>query len=138
LSKRFPLRPLYLGVGIAGGLFTFSLLIMPHTPAVFAVAITGENIFQALSFATANAITFETIGPGNPLAATLFTVLIAVSCLPIVYMGYVDASAYNHAGIRGSFVADAGLSIVVCLLLWWMLTKLKQNARPKPAHAPLA
>jgi PAT family beta-lactamase induction signal transducer AmpG len=117
LAKRFPLRPAYLGIGIAGGLFTLALLVLPHSPAVFAVAITGENLFQAMSFATANAITFETVGPGNPLAATLFTVLIGVSNLPIVYMGYLDAAGYRWHGISGSFIADAGLSIAVCAVL---------------------
>lgn len=127
LAKRLPLRPIYLGVGILGGFFTLSLLVLPHTPTVFAIAFTGENIFQALAFATANAITFETIGPGNPLAATLFTVLIAITNLPIIYMGYIDSAAYDHAGLRGSLISDSCISIVVCLTLWWLLVRLKNN-----------
>jgi PAT family beta-lactamase induction signal transducer AmpG len=51
---------------------------MPHNPWTFGVAITGENLFQALAFAASNAITFEVIGPDNPLAATLFILLVAV------------------------------------------------------------
>ncbi|HEU0276388.1 MAG TPA: MFS transporter [Rhodanobacteraceae bacterium] len=32
LAKRMPLRPLYPGIGVVGGLFTCSLLLLPHTP----------------------------------------------------------------------------------------------------------
>lgn len=78
LARRFALRPLYLGIGVMGGLFTLGLLLMPHNPWTFGVAITGENLFQALAFAASNAITFEVIGPDNPLAATLFILLVAV------------------------------------------------------------
>ncbi len=117
LARKVPLRPLYLGIGIAGALFTLSLLILPRTPLAFAVAITGENAFQALAFAAAFAISFAAIGPGNPLAATIFALLVAATNLPIIYMGFVDGRAYTAGGLRGSLLADAGISIAVCLLL---------------------
>ena len=97
----FPLRPVYLSIGIIGAIFTLSLLTLPRQPWTFGVAITGENLFQALAFATANAIAFEVIGPDNPFAATLFTVLLAASNLPITYMQYVDGIGYNWRGITG-------------------------------------
>lgn len=123
LARYFRLRPLYLGIGIAGGLFTLSLLALPRTPWCFGLAYTGENIFQALAFATGNAITFEVIGPGNPLAATLFTLLMAATNLPIVYMAFIDGRGYDWRGITGSFVTDAGISITVCLFLSWLLPR---------------
>ena len=123
LAKWFPLRRLYLSVGVVGALFTLMLLVLPRGPAVFAVAITGENLFQSLSFATANGITFETMGPGNPLAATLFTVLIAVSNLPILYMGYIDGAAYTWHGVAGAFGVDAALGLAACAGLMMVLRR---------------
>ncbi len=117
-ARRLALRPLYLAIGIAGGLFTLCLLLLPHAAWVFAIAISGENLFQALAIAAASAIIFETIGPGNPLAATLFSLLIATSNLSITYMGFVDARAYTWHGASGAFLVDALLSIVACLGLW--------------------
>lgn len=128
LAKRFALRPLYLGIGIAGGLFTLCVALMPHVPGVFAVAITGENAFQALGFAAANALTFEAVGPGNPLASTLFAVLLSCTNLSITYMGFVDAHAYALHGIRGSFFTDAGISIAVCAVLVVVLPKLLRRS----------
>lgn len=129
LSRRFALRPLYLGIGITGGLFTLTLLTLPRTPWCFGLAITGENVFQALAFATGGAITFETIGPGNPLAATLFTLLMAAANFPIFYMGIIDGHGYDWKGISGSFAVDACISIAVCLLLSWILPRWRRAAR---------
>lgn len=129
LARRFPLRPLYLGIGVVGGVFTLSLLALPRAPWCFAIAITGENLFQALSFATGNAITFEVIGPGNPLAATLFTLLMAASNFPIFYMGIVDGHGYDWSGITGSFITDACVSITICAILSWALRRWGRTAK---------
>ena len=123
LARRFPLRPVYLAVGIVGAIFTLSLLALPCTPWTFGIAITGENLFQALAFATGNAIVFEVIGPNNPFAATLFSLLLAATNLPITYMQFIDGRGYDWNGLAGSFVTDAGISITACLFLGWMLAR---------------
>jgi PAT family beta-lactamase induction signal transducer AmpG len=124
LARRVPLRPLYLAIGIVGGLFTLSLIVMPHTAATFTIALVGENIFQALAYTACYAIAFETIGRDNPLAATTFTVLNAAANIPILYMLVIDGNAYTRHGVAGSFAADACVSIAACTvlgaLLWWM------------------
>ena len=81
------------------------------------MVFTGEIIFQALAFSAAFAISFQIIGPGNPLAATLFTVLIAAINLPVIYNGMLDGWAYDRGGLVGSFVMDAGIRLAACLVL---------------------
>ena len=115
------MRPVYLGIGIVGAVFTLSLLLLPRVPWSFGVAIAGENLFQALAFSASNAITFEVIGPDNPFAATLFTLLVSAANLPITYMQYLDGRGYNRGGLPGSFITDAGLSVGACALLSWVL-----------------
>jgi MFS transporter, PAT family, beta-lactamase induction signal transducer AmpG len=117
LVKRLPLRPVYLGVGMAGGLFTLSMLLLPRTAATFGIVYLGEGMFQALAFTTLTAITFETIGHHNPLAATQFSILFAANYLPLIYMQLIDGRGYSWRGVPGSFVVDAGISIAACLLL---------------------
>jgi PAT family beta-lactamase induction signal transducer AmpG len=129
LARRLPLRPLYLAIGIAGALFTLSLLLLPQTPATFAIAITGQNGFQALSIAAASAIAFETLGPANPLAATQFSVLLAAINLPITLMGVIDGRAYTWRGVPAAFFVDASISLVVCTLLLLALHLLHRRAR---------
>lgn len=137
LAKRAPLRPLYLGIGIAGAIFTLGLLLMPHAPWTFVTAVIGENVFQSLAIACGFAITFETIGANNPLAATIFAVLSAASNLPIDYMVAIDGRAYAWQGLAGSFIADASFGIISCLLLAGLLYKvrLKAGATPVPDAA---
>jgi len=101
--------------------FTASLLLMPHTPATFGLAMVGENVFQSLSFTGAVAICFETIGRDNPLAATQFGLLSGATVLPIVYMQMIDGRAYGWHGVAGTYVADAGIGLVACALLGALL-----------------
>jgi len=129
LARRFRLRRVYLAIGITGAIFTLSLLLLPRAPWTFGLAITGENLFQALAFATGNAITFEIIGPDNPFAATLFTVLTAATNLPITYMQFLDGRGYGWRGLTGAFLADATVSIAACVLLGWMLARWQATAQ---------
>jgi PAT family beta-lactamase induction signal transducer AmpG len=127
LAKLMPLRPLYLAIGVAGATFTVSLLLLPHTPATFGVAMVGENVFQALAFTGAVAICLETIGKDNPLAATQFSLLSGATALPIVYMGVIDGRAYSWHGVSGEYAADAGISLVVCAMLAGLLLWLRRK-----------
>jgi MFS transporter, PAT family, beta-lactamase induction signal transducer AmpG len=115
--KRVSARPLYLAVGSVGALFTLSLILMPRTPAVFALALVGENVFQAAAFVVESTIVFRSIGDDNPLAATQFALLQAATALPITYMQAVDGGAFSRGGMSGMFLVDAGLSLVACAVL---------------------
>jgi MFS transporter, PAT family, beta-lactamase induction signal transducer AmpG len=117
LAKRMPLRPLYLTIGAVGGLFTLGLILLPRTSGSFALILIDENIFQTLAITCSVAIAFETIGPGNPLAATTFAILNAAYNFPISYMPVVDGWGYSRRGVAGAFAADAGTGIAACLLL---------------------
>jgi len=128
--RRFALRPLYLGIGVVGALFTLSLVALPRTPRSFAIAITGENLLQALSFSAGNAITFEVIGPNNPFAATLFTLLVSVANLPLSYMQFFDGRGYDRGGLTGCYITDAGMSIAACIFLAWLLSRWRRDRKP--------
>ncbi len=124
LDKRIPPRPLYLLVGGVGALFTLSLIVIPHTPASFGLAMLGENVFQAAAFSVSNVIILRTIGHDNPLASTQFALLNAASSLPLSYMQMIDGQAYGHGGLNGSLLADAAVSGAAALslagVLWLM------------------
>jgi PAT family beta-lactamase induction signal transducer AmpG len=117
IDRLLPLRFLYLCVGVAGAIFTLGLILLPHSPMAFAVALIGENVFQALAITVTVAIAFDTIGRSNPLAATTYSLLISAANVPITYMLFVDGSGYARGGVAGSYVADAGVSLLACLLL---------------------
>ena len=132
LARKIALRPLYLLIGVIGALFTLATLLLPRAPWTFGVVFTGEIIFQALAFTAAFGIAFQIIGPGNPLAATIFTVLIAAMNLPIVYSGMLDGWGYDRRGLVGSFVMDAGVRLASCILLAIVLRRWLFAPRPTP------
>ena len=117
LARRIRPLPLYFVIGIAGALFTLSLLALPKTPFTFGAAVLGENIFQATAYTTAVAIAFQTIGRENPLAGTQFGLLTAATVLPINYMGRLDGWAYTHGGLSREITTDALVSLAACALL---------------------
>lgn len=136
LARKIALRPLYLLIGIVGAMFTLSTLLLPRAPWTFGVVFTGEIIFQALAFTAAFGITFQIIGPDNPLAATLFTLLIAAMNLPITYMGMLDGWGYDRGGLVGGFLTDAGLSMAACVLLALVLRRWLFGARQPQVGEP--
>jgi len=113
--------PLYLLIGTTGSLFTLALLLLPKMPATFAVAFMAENVMQALSFTAAVSICFATIGSGNPLAATQFSLLTSATVLPILYMGVIDGRSYAGFGaihgLHGMYIVDGCLSLASCALM---------------------
>jgi PAT family beta-lactamase induction signal transducer AmpG len=116
LRRRSPLT-IYLLVGGVGAVFTLSLIVLPLAPAIFALAVLGENMFQSAAFTVQNTIILRTIGEDSPLAATQFALLISAVSLPISYMQAIDGQAYGYGGVAGSFLADGLLTLTACVLL---------------------
>lgn len=129
---------LYLAIGSAGALFTLSLVGLPRLPATFALALVGQNIFQAAAFVVENTIIFRTIGEDNPLAATQFGLLSAATALPITYMQAIDGQGYRVGGLAGGLMTDASLSLIACALLFplvmrWLRRDRNKALTPQPA-----
>jgi PAT family beta-lactamase induction signal transducer AmpG len=137
--KRVSPQRLYLLIGSLGGVFTLCLIVLPRAPASFALAMLGENAFQAAAFAVENAIILHGIGKGNPLAATEFALLNAASSLPITYMQFVDGQAYGLGGLHGiggldsAYLTDALLSLAACGGLTLLLGRRALRRRAQAA-----
>jgi len=121
IDRLLPLRYLYLAIGIVGSMFTLALIWLPRTPAAFAVALIGENVFQSAAIVASTAITFETIGRSNPLAATTFCLMVSAFNIANTYMVVVDGWGYAWRGVAGSYATDAAVSLAASLLLVTLL-----------------
>jgi PAT family beta-lactamase induction signal transducer AmpG len=133
LARGIKLRPLYLTIGIVGALFTLSLLLLPHTPASFAIAMVGETFFQTLAITNAFALQFEIVGPANPLASTLLAVLGSAMNLPMTYMVYVDGRFYATHHLSGSLTVDATYGLVACTILLLLFRSLAPKIHETPS-----
>lgn len=135
LVKRIEPLILYLAIGTLGACFTLSLIGLPRTPMIFALALFGQNIFQAAAFAVESTIVFRTIGQDNPLAATQFAFLQAATCLPISYMQAVDGQAFDRGGLNRMLATDATASLAACAVialaaLLWVRHRRRQALIP--------
>jgi PAT family beta-lactamase induction signal transducer AmpG len=81
------------------------------------------------------AISFETIGRNNPLAATQYSLFNASSLIPIIYMQVIDGRAYSWRGVTGSFLADALIGVLSCILVGLLLRLVR---RPQPVLSEVA
>jgi PAT family beta-lactamase induction signal transducer AmpG len=138
LAQRVALRPLYLLIGSVGALFTLTLIVLPHSPVTFTMAVVGENFFACSALAVATAIIFDTIGRNNPLAATQFAVLNAALLIPPTYMQELDGIGYGWGGLSGNLLMDAALSLVACGTLAFALWFLRRRALRSPELATIA
>ncbi|MDB5477370.1 MAG: putative rane protein [Phenylobacterium sp.] len=133
LADRMSARVLYLAIGAIGALFTLALIVLPHTPTVFLLAMMGENIAQSAALATANVVIFRTMGKDNPLAATEFAVLTAAVTVPITYMQVIDGHAYGSGGLPGIYLTDAGLGLAACAAMALVLSLTRRKFAPAAA-----
>jgi PAT family beta-lactamase induction signal transducer AmpG len=127
IDRLLPLRLLFLAIGSVGALFTLSLIILPHTPATFALALIGENLFQSVAITASIALIFDTIGRNNPLAATTFCLMISTFNISNTYMLVVDGWGYSLRGVAGAYAVDATLSLVASMLLATFLIALSRR-----------
>ncbi|MBS0389147.1 MAG: MFS transporter, partial [Proteobacteria bacterium] len=129
IDHLLPLRYLYLAIGVVGAGFTLALTLLPLTPTSFAVSLIGENVFQSAAITAAIAISFDTIGHRNPLAATTFCLMVSVMNIPNTYMIVVDGWGHAWRGVAGSLVVDAAASLLACTLLGVLLMHLARSKR---------
>ena len=77
----------------------------------------GERVPGRLPSPSKQRSCSRSIGEDNPLAATQFALLQAATALPSPICRRSTARAYGHGGIPSMFLADAGLSLVACVIL---------------------
>ncbi len=121
LARRAATRTLYIGVGLLGALFTLSLIVLPRTPMVFALAIVGQNLAQSAALTLNNVIALQSLGEDNPFAATQFGLITSAAALPITYMQLLDGHAYGLGGLPLMYLADGGLGLAACLAMAFLL-----------------
>jgi PAT family beta-lactamase induction signal transducer AmpG len=120
LLKRVSAPFLYLAIGSLGAAFTLGLLVLPHSPATYVLAVLGENAAQSIAQVSQNAMIFRSIRHGSPLASSQFGLLSTAFVVPYVYMQGLDGFGYKLAGgVTGSFTMDALISLAACALLFW-------------------
>jgi len=139
LSRRTALIIVYLGIGVIGGVSTLSLLVLPHTPTVYTLALVAQNIWQSAGLAAGTALILASIGKNNPLASTQFAVLNAALATPLMYMQWLDGHAYGSWGLTGLYLTDGGMDLASCvgmIALFAIWSKRSKDSQLAAAFQP--
>jgi MFS family permease len=134
-----------LAYALAGGLTAVCALGMglaPMTTTTYVAGTLAYSFANGIAFAAFAGMVLEIVSKGA--VATKYAAFVAVSNLAISYNTWLDsaASTFRNWGVRGTLLADAGITFAgICFLLVMVLvTRLvvSRAAEPKPALAPPA
>jgi PAT family beta-lactamase induction signal transducer AmpG len=132
-TRRFLRRNVYLLTGFGGAAAALAMTRVPHTLTFFALGVLTYVFFQGINYTAYSSLSFEIVGPGNPLASTQMAVLSAAANVPITYMTAVDGHFHTRYGVTGMLLVDAASSIVVGTLLLVLLNRKWGQRRPADA-----
>lgn len=130
ICSRVMRRTVYIAAGFGGAAAALALIWMPHTLVFYAAGVLVYNFFQGINYTALMALSYEIVGPGNPLASTQIALLIATSNLPISYMTAVDGHFHTTLGLSGMLAVDAGSSIAVGTVLLLMFRRFANKTAP--------
>ena len=135
IVRGFAVDRAYLAIGVVGAAFTLAQILLPRTPATFALCMVGQNGIQAAAFAAVSILILRSIREDNPLAATQFALLSAASGVPLAYMQWLDGNAYDHGGLTSSYLTDALISLAACVVLALLMLRRRHANKPLAAAA---
>lgn len=112
LANRVDRRMLFVGTGVVAALGSMGMAFGPRTALVFCAGVGFYYLLAGVNFAACSAAAFDIIGPGNPLSATQFAVLMAACNVAIETVVFGDTRGYAHFGARGLLLTDALFSMI--------------------------
>lgn len=138
--SRYLRRNVYVVTGFGGAAAALGLIWSPHTLAWYAAGVLAYNFFQGINYTAFSALSFEIVGPGNPLSSTQIALLTASANLPISYMTAIDGRFHTLYGLGGMLAVDAGSSVAVGVVLLLVFRRFApriggQTAEPLAAVA---
>lgn len=122
-TSRFLRRNVYLLTGFCGAAAALAMTRLPHSFPYFAGGVLAYVFFQGVNYTAYSSLSFEIVGPGNPLASTQMALLSAAANVPITYMTAVDGHFHTGYGVTGMLLVDALSSIVVGTILLAVLSR---------------
>jgi len=102
---------------LAGGLLVLCAIVMavsPRTPAQFIVWTSAYAFILGLCYTSFSAVVFEAIG--RTAAATKYSLLAALSNMPIQYMTLIDGYANDRWATRGMLYAEGACGVAGILV----------------------
>ena len=117
VCERYDRWLIYPAVGVMAALSAGVMALMPLTPTTFILGSLSYALVTGFSYSAFMAIALELLGSESAGPGTQFTLCIAATNAPMVYMLWIDGAAHARFGVHGMLIADAVANGVAGILL---------------------
>jgi MFS family permease len=122
LCERFGAWRVYPAAGVGAALCAFATAFGSQTLPTYIAGSAAYAFVIGTSYASFMALALEMLGAETAGSGTRFTLFIAATNVPLVYMTWVDGAAHAAFGVTGMLVADGvanGVFGVLLLMCVW-------------------
>jgi MFS family permease len=127
---RFDRWRVYPSTGLMAAACVGAMLLAPLKPATYVAGAAAYAFVTGFGYAAFMALALEVLGSETAASGTRFTLLMASSNVPVVYMLRLDGLGHAHFGVRGMLAADAIANATFGLLLIATIG-WRRSARPR-------
>jgi MFS transporter, PAT family, beta-lactamase induction signal transducer AmpG len=102
--------------GLAAAAAAAGTLVAPITPATYVVGAAAYALATGFGYAAFMALAFELTGTEPSASGTRFTLFMAASNAPVVYMLRLDGWGHAQFGVRGMLAVDALANVLFAVV----------------------
>jgi len=127
ICDRFNRWRLYPVTGLLAAITAGAMMLGPSTPATYLAGVAAYSLAAGFGYAAFMALALELLAEGTNASGTQFTLFIAATNIPLVYMLWIEGLAHTHFGVHGMLAVDAAANAAFgVLFLAWLA---RANAR---------
>jgi MFS family permease len=133
LTDRFGGRATYITAGLASGVVTATMAVIPHVPAAYFAGVLIYSVFIGGGYAAYSAIVLDAIGRRS--AATNFNLMSAISNLPLAIMTAFDGWMVDAHGTNAMLFGELWLQAAAVVLFGLVVVATRRRAGSRTAPA---
>ena len=134
---RFDRWRVYPTAGLMAAACAGAMLLAPLKPITYVAGAAAYAFVTGFGYAAFMALALEVLGSETAASGTRFTLFMAASNVPLVYMLRLDGVGHAHFGVRGMLAADAIANATFGLLLLAILAWLRSEHSRTGIHGAL-
>ncbi|HEY5063085.1 MAG TPA: MFS transporter [Gemmatimonadaceae bacterium] len=107
ICDRFDRWRFYPIAGLTAAASAGAMLFAPLTPATYIAGALAYSLAAGFGYAAFMSLALELLGTGTAASGTRFTLFIAATNIPVVYMIWLEGVGHTHWGVHGMLAIDA-------------------------------
>ena len=127
ICDRFDRWMVYPMTGLMAAVCAGAMVVGPLDPATYIVGAAAYCLVGGFGYAAFMALALELLASGTAAGGTRFTLFIAATNVPLVYMMWLEGIGHTHFGVHGMLAIDAVANGVFGILFLAMLPALRSR-----------